>query len=393
MDRVCRSKDHTIFSLDASSTKRNATSIATGRCEPLTRDLCCTLQAEWENLAAAASLRNIFQFPSFVRNSLPLLCEHDPKIVTIRSEGLLIGIVILRRDIGYAKLPVSFWRSALHHEQYLGEPLVRAGFEDQFAAGLCTWLDHAPRDCCFLNLSMVSTDGPLAKAMERQCANDGRKILTANHFERAAILPVQHDGMQAKDLLRPSRRKSIKRAMTSLSKQGEVSLERLTDPAQLRDWTTQFLAMENTGWKHENGSSILCCEKETALYEAMIGEAFEAGNLHFSRLCLNRKPIAFTLDIAAAPVGYCLKSAIDQEYRKLSPGVLMEFETLKYYLGNKECLLLDSCSAPENALLNEMWPDRKAIMDLAIARKGLVYGVIFQGMYTIKSLLKTATGN
>ena len=222
-------------------------------CEALTDKTCAALQEEWASLAEAASEKNIFQFPWFVLGSLPLLSELSSKIVTIRQNALLIGIVILHRDVGYGKLPVPFWRSSLHHEQFLGTPLVRAGHEDAFAAGLCSWLDNAPRDCVFLKLCKISADGSVARAIADHCRADARPILTVNSHERAAIFPKAQEGANTEDLLSPSRRKSILKARKRLMKEGQVSLEQLTDPAQLDDWTSQFLAMEDTGWKHEEG--------------------------------------------------------------------------------------------------------------------------------------------
>ena len=363
----------------------------TWQCEALTAQLCAQMHDEWVQLAKAASEPNIFQFPSYLAHSLRLLADQAALLIAIRENGLLIGTVIVRRDYGYAKLPVLYWNSALHYEQFLGTPLVRKGHENGFATGLCEWLDDAPRDCAFLKLSMIGADGPITKAIARHCDHDQRQLFAANRFARAAIARVGHASANPEDLIGTNRRKSIRKARKKLSQQGEVSIERLNEPAQLEDWTAHFLALENTGWKREKESSILSCEHETALYKAIIGEAFETGNLHFSRLCLDGRPIAYTLDIAAPPIAYCLKSAIDQDFRKFSPGVLMEFETLKHYLAKQDTTFVDSCSAPDNAMLNDLWPDQKAIFDLVIERKGVIYTLIYRLVQAIKMLLKTAS--
>ena len=124
----------------------------------------------------------------------------------------------------------------------------------------------------------------------------------------------------------------------------------------------------------------------------MIAEAFAAQNLHFSRLCIDGEPIAYTLDIVVPPNSYCLKSAIDQRYRKFSPGVLMEYETLKHYLRSDAFTQVDSCSAPDNMMLNQLWPDRKAIADFAIARKGAAYAMLFRCIRGMKQMLTPASG-
>jgi CelD/BcsL family acetyltransferase involved in cellulose biosynthesis len=373
---------------DASPTVRGD---LTWSCALLSADICKALAAEWGALANAASEPNLFQTPAFIAQSLPLLESLSPRLVQIRHSGELIGAMILRRDKGYAKLPVTFWRSALHHEQFLGTPLVKAGYEDAFAKGLCQWLDQAPRDCGFAVLSMISADGPIAAAISRHCKASKRRLFATNQHSRAAIRPALHRGAQADDLLRGSRRKSIRKARRRLEALGNVTIKRLSEANQLDSWTSHFLNMENTGWKHEEGSSILSCKDETQLYRAAITSAFHAGTLTFTRLCLDGTAIAYTLDIAAGDTGFCLKSAIDQSYRKYSPGVLMEHETLRHYLDTDKHTLLDSCSAPDNAMLNELWPDRITICDLAIGRKGAPYDQLFGLAYAIKSLNKTAS--
>jgi CelD/BcsL family acetyltransferase involved in cellulose biosynthesis len=357
-------------------------------CEELTLEVVLALTPEWEDLAQDVAEANIFQFPHFIRHSLPLLAWQRPQIITIRQAHLLIGIAILQRDVGYAKLPVPFWKSAIHAEQYLGTPLVRAGFEEEFAAGLTAWLDQAPLHCGFLQLAKIASDGPVAKAMMKLTQQAGRALMIANLHERAGIAPKARPGALADTHLSASRRRSIRRARKRLDDAGEVSIERLDKKDQLDEWIDQFLVMEDSGWKREAGSSILSCVRETALYRAMMREAFENGNLNLTRLNLNQMPIAYTLDILAPPTGFCLKSAIHPDYRKYSPGVLMEFETLKFYLGDTTLELLDSCTHPENAMLNELWPDKRKIMDLMIARSGPIYGAMFACVRAAKALLQ-----
>ncbi len=352
--------------------------------------------AEWQDLNAQPSEANLFQSPAFLMPSLPLLASQNPVIVTIREGDLLIGALILRRDVGYAKLPVTFWRSALHHEQYLGTPLVRAGHEGAFAAGLCAWLDQAPRQYCFVILSLISPDGAIAKAIAQHCAADGRLVSPFAEQTRAAIAPSGRGEINADQLLSSNRRKGLRKARKNLAKhvggEEKITIQTLAEAADLAAWIEDFLRLENSGWKKEQGSSILSCKHETALYKAIISDAFAAGNLHFSRLCADGQAIAYTLDIAAPPMGFCLKSAIDQDYRKFSPGVLMEYATLAHYLGKSDLALVDSCSAPDNHLLNELWPDRKTIADLAIARKGAFYSMIFRIVRRIKGLTGSAAG-
>ena len=227
--------------------------------------------------------------------------------------------------------------------------------------------------------------------MVDHCIKSDRKAFVVNKHQRAAICPRGHENINVDDLLSASRRKNIRKARKRLGEKGKVTVERLSDAKSLNDWIENFLAMEDSGWKHEEGSSILSSKDETSLYRALIREAFDNETLNFTRLCVDGTAIAYTLDVTAAPHGYCLKSAIDQNYRKYSPGVLMEYETLQHYLGKDEFALIDSCSAPDNSMLNDLWPDRKMLFDLVIGREGPLYRSTSELIYMIKSRTKTAT--
>lgn len=351
---------------------------------PLTQRSIAAIRQDWADLAGHASESNLFVFPGFVEASLELLGDAAPHLLTLRQGELLIGLMILRRDWGYAKLPVPFWRTAMHHEQYLGTPLVRAGSEANFARALFGWLDNSHLTQCFLNLTMVSADGAVATELAREAKRDARAVCALNSFERAAIAPGTTAFGNPEEALRASRRKNLRKARRKLEELGALTIERLTPGGDLESWLAGFLAMENTGWKRANNSAILCCAHETALYRTIVGDAHAAGCLNFARMCVAGQPIAYTLDILAPPHGFCIKSAIDTDFRKYSPGVLMELETLRHYSTSKALRLLDSCTAPDNEMLNELWPDRKSIADLLIARKGGVYEALFRLIMMLK---------
>lgn len=362
------------------------------QCQRLTIDMVQSIENEWIALCEAATDRNIFIKPCYIMASLPLLARFEPNLLIIRCNEQIIGLLILRRDTGYAKLPISFWRTAMHYEQYLGTPLVRAGLENEFAAALCQWLDQAPRNCSFLKLALLRANSKVTKAIIDHCKTEKRQYMRLNQFKRAAIIPSLHQNITPETLISQSRRKNINKAMKKLSEQGDVRIERLSKGDDVEEWITDFFNMEDSGWKHERGSSILSCINETYLYRQMIKNALFEENIIFSRLCLDDKVIAYTLDIASGTHSYCLKSAIHQDYRNCSPGVIMEFNTLKYYMTQERYKHIDSCTDPNNMMLNALWPDRKSLLDLVVARKGYVFSMVFKIIIIIKSMIMKKNG-
>jgi hypothetical protein len=353
--------------------------------EALTAAAVAALADEWAALADAAAEDNLFLRPWFVRPSLPLLAAMDPHLVTVRQGGALIGLTIVRGGRGFAKMPVHFLRNALHYEQYLGTPLVRAGAENAFARGLFAVLDAAPARVMLLHLALMGADGPVAAALLAAARAEGRPVMTLSRTRRAAITLPRPAG--APDAHLPaSRRKSLRRQAAALAALGTVTRERLDDPAQLDAWMGDFLAMEHAGWKGAQGSSLLSCPHETALYRAIVPAAAARGMLHFARLCLDGRPIAYTLDIGQAPAIYSLKSAFDPALKKYSPGVLAEAATLTQWYETAGPARVDSCTSPDNALLNELWPDQRPLAALSIARRGMVYSAFFTAARLLKRL-------
>ncbi len=351
---------------------------------PLNAQSHAELREDWGDLADNASDPNIFSSPTYIAHSLPLLEQQKPYVLAVYNGDLLCGLTVLRGDLGYAKLPIPFAKSALHPEQYLGALLVRSGCEDDFATGLCNWLDNAPLRFCFVNLKLARASGRTTASLARHCEAQDRPLLKLSAFQRAAIVPQSGASGECDTHLSAGRRKSIRRAWNGLGKLGDLQLERLEQGGDLSVWLNGFLAMENSGWKGENKSSILSDRHEVHLYSEIIGKAHETGDLHFTRLSLDDRPIAYTLDIWLGDAAFCLKSAYDEQYRKFSPGVLMEHEALKAYSNHSRIRLVDSCSAADNHLLNELWPDQTEVTDFLIGRSGPAYRMLFEAITRIK---------
>lgn len=370
MDMSASPKPKAHLQLSWRSMQLNAASIA-------------SLRDEWEDLTEHASDPNVFATPTYIALSLPLI-DNECSILSFYNDGLLIGLTILRDDIGYAKLPLLFKKSALHPEQYLSPLLVRKGCEDAFARCFCNWVEQTPPWVSFVNVTFARLSGDVADALAHHCRTHNQPFLQLGAFERAAIVPkrVSKDDFAAH--LSANRRKSIRRAWNGLSKLGSLNFERLEQGGDLPAWLSGFLAMENAGWKGENNSSLLANSDEAQLYSEIVAEAFQAGDLHFTRLCLDDKPIGYTLDLWRGDHAFCLKSAFDEQYRKFSPGVLMEHEALKFYAEHDRIRLVDSCSAPTNDLLNELWPHQTSVADFFIGRRGWLYRLVFEAVKRIK---------
>lgn len=353
--------------------------------DTLTEQLVDGLAAEWLDLATAASEKNVYYFPWFIAASLHLEAMQNASVVRVYQGNVLIGLWVAKEDFGYAKLPVLFDRSVLHPHQFLGTPLVRKGAEEAFVYGWMDWLDRAPGSRSFVLLPMFNGQGPLFSALTAFCIGQGRAHIELERSERAALLPKGSKKQSAIAKINKSRARSLLRRKGKLAELGDVTVEYLQAHDDIAPWLEDFMRVENQGWKKDEGTSILQNPADIALYEKMAPAAFAHGHLKFVRLKVDERPIAYALDLACGEFVYCLKCSHDRAYRKYSPGVLLEYESLKNYDNSSIDYVIDSCTAPDNAMLNDLFPDQKPFVTILIPRKGLIYTALFRLINFLKS--------
>lgn len=355
---------------------------------PLTAQAIADLDDQWYDLAAGAVEKNVYFFPWFIQASLGLYKNKQPTLLSIYYDDLLIGLLTYEDSFGYAKLPIGFYRTALHPHQFTGTPLIRDGYAQSFAAGLGLWIDAAPQSRSFCQLLQLNGEEEIVSALEERFTAEKRAFAFLERNERAAILTPQGPAQISHSHISKSRLKSIKRRRKNLEKLGSVSIETLSKDDDIQIWFDDFLRVENCGWKNELGTSIQENPADIEFYREMLGDAQKNNCVNFFRLCLDGKAIAYTLDILSGPFSYCLKCGHDFEYRKYAPGVLLELETLDYYVSNGEENIVDSCTHFDNTMLNDLWPDRKKIVSLGIAKKQIHHKILFNIMSRFNTLIK-----
>lgn len=356
--------------------------------QPLCASTITDLHEQWDCLANRAIEKNIFLFPWFIAASLPLLADKNPQITTIYDDDILIGLFIVTKDVGYVKLPLKFYRTALHPDQFLATPLVRDGFADQFALGLCQWLDNSSADIALKLFPLLSADSPIYSSLKKICKFQNRPLVIVDKFSRAAIKPKAHTKELVLDALGKSRRKNLRRTAKKLAQLGSVKIQRMQASDDIDEWIDGFLQLEHSGWKGQNKSSLLARPKDTEFFVNLAHSASANNAMNFFRLTLDDRPIAYAFDLIGEPHGYGTKSAYDEAYRAYSPGILLIYESLKYYLVRQEFDIIDSCTAPDNMMLNDLWPDQREITTLALLRSGKRYQWSFLFLHGLKLKLK-----
>lgn len=88
-------------------------------------------------------------------------------------------------------------------------------------------------------------------------------------------------------------------------------------------------------------------------------------SIRFAKLTLDSKPIAMLVDISSGGHVSGYKTAFDERFSDDSPGFLIERENVRW-LHELDCTICDSCTDPNNQLINRLSCDRLPIQGVVI---------------------------
>lgn len=320
----------------------------------------------WSRLAARAIEPNPFHEALFVPAAARALGQADVQILVAEADGDWIGalpVVVRRRPA----LP-AFAEAWQHPYCFLGTPLVAADRLSEFAAALADSLAKGEH-FRLLMLRRCST-GPVLDTIAAACeGRRGTALLFERRFERGAYRG-RPESDQPLAWLRGKRRSELKRQRRKLSEElgAEVEIEERPDTeAAIAD----FLALESSGWKGEQETALASDRGSLELFRQMCESFGPAGRLRIRALAGDGRALAMTCDLAAGDTLFGFKSAYDESLRSFSPGVQLQADAFQAF--DRECAaeLFDSCSEPDNEMVNGLWPDRRGIATVIFGPDGI----------------------
>lgn len=343
---------------------------------------------EWDALAVGASEPNPFAERWFLAPALKHLRDgRTVRLIEARDgDQRLAGIVPLVLKRGYARLPIACTTNWLHFQCFMGSPLVRAGQEEKFWRALLALLDDSPWPKGFVTLSGLLEDGPLHRAL----AAVDRRHAVVHRYQRAALLGGGDHESYLDGNIRSKKRKELRRLANRLGELGTVTHRLFSNPATLEQWCDDFLALEASGWKGAHGAALGNTPATRAFFRDMMRGALDAGRLEIERIDLDGHAVAMLITFRTPPGAWQFKIAYDERHARFSPGVMIELDYLKRALGDPEIMWTDSCATADHPMINHLWAERRAIIQVTLPLKGTRRRLTHTAARTVERLAATA---
>lgn len=328
----------------------------------------------WKVLARRAIEPNVFYEPWALIPALSCLrSRFEVRVVLIWSDedpGRLLGLFPLIHNTHYRRLPLIRWSTWTHNHCYLGAPLVRGGEEEDCFKQFFRWLWDDNRATVF-SINKLPTKSGLYRALTEFLRKEDIYVDDMEKIDRAILEPSLNHVEYLSAGVRPKKRKELRRQKHKLSELGrlEFSLFRHRDIEFLDRWIDEFLTLEKSGWKGKNKTALASTPAEKEFADQLLRGAAGRDQLLMHRMTLDGRPIAMKVSFTADQCGFAFKIAYDENYSRYSPGVLLEYESMKTALDQLNLRCFDSCADENHNMIDHLWRERRQIVNLHIATR------------------------
>lgn len=327
-------------------------------------------KSQWNILAAGAVEPNPFYESWFL---LPALQQFDPdgkvEILAMWHDKALVGLLPVADARIYGRWPIAHHVNWLHHNAFLGAPLVMPGFERSFWELIFKTMDRRRGKSLFLHLNGLVIGAPIQRALEQTCLRQNRRFALVDEQERALLQGPATAEEYFEGAVRGKKRKELRRQKNRLAEMGDLQFLRSDGGGNPDKWIDEFLALERASWKGEAGSALDCtAETRTMFREALRGAAAK-GQLELLDLRLDGVPLAMLVNFICSPGSFSFKTAFDEGYARFSPGVLLQIENLAL-LERGDVDWCDSCAAEGHPMIDSLWTGRRRIGRYSVAIGG-----------------------
>ena len=278
------------------------------------------LEGEWTRLGAFFPTP-LVQYDWILSCAETLYPEEDLRVVLVRAGDRVTAIA----PLVLVRKAVTRWLEIIG-VSVLYEPCGLL-YEDPHA--LQELLDGVLHLGYPVLLARIPAASPIPSAMRVQ--KKARAVVLVREAAGSCCVDIKSDWNTIFSSIRPNRRTDFRRTQRQAEAIGEVSVEIFCPaPDSLEPHLNEAIRIEAASWKGQAGSSLRDNERLRAFFRNYAGKACRNGTL---RICFYRvKGVAISMHIGVeyARRLWIFKIGYDESWRKISPGMQLAHQTIRY---------------------------------------------------------------
>lgn len=330
----------------------------------LRSDEWLALGPEWETLIAQALEENAYYARQYVEASLTHIERRKVKALTVWAGDTLVALLPFVTErwrwLGLTRANVA-WKTPY---STLTAPLIDRRFAGPAIDALTTAMQQMPGAWLFPELTLT---GEVNKQLSNVWESKGvsREVFAA--FDRAVMVHGEDFEHHRHTVFSKKRRKELERVRKRLSDLGTITETHATSGPALDHAVEEFLRIEASGWKGNQGTALGSSERTRAFAREAFGNRNGQSLARADLLLLNGTAIAAYLTLQTGSTGFTIKCAFDEAYRSQGVGLILFENMIRNFLNGHWATKLDS-AANEGHMIGALYNSTIAMGDL------LVYG-------------------
>jgi CelD/BcsL family acetyltransferase involved in cellulose biosynthesis len=240
---------------------------------------------------------------------------HGLRICALWRDHRLVAVFPLRSGGGRRLAAISNDHS----------PIFRPLAADERA--LETVVEAALDSSWQVDVESIPAEDPALRALERT-ARRRRRLLAIETLPASPTVATGGDFGRYREP-RKHRWREIERRGRKLRREHETEFRLVTEPRELKRELETGLQLEASGWKGKAGTAILASTSTAGFYRSLARLFHSRGELRLSSLVSDDEVIAFDLALVHGSRYFLLKTAYDERYRSLAPGLVMRLAVIE----------------------------------------------------------------
>jgi hypothetical protein len=312
-------------------------------------------------MAAAAIEPNPFYEPWLLLPALEQFgLERNFRLITLWNGDRLDAVMPMERTGGFKGLPLPTLGSWRHRHCLLCTPLVRAEGAEETLAALIDWLRADGDGASVVGLKYIPSDGPFYRAL---MATEVR-CLVMDGYSRPMLRRHTDGEAYINEFISRKERQELRRRERRLQEQGRLKFVALGPGGDIERWIDEFLRLEASGWKGQEGSAMICSDANRRFLTETFIAAYKRGRLEMVGIDLDGKPLARCTGFLAGEGAYAFKPAYDEAFAKFSPGIIAEVARIRNLHELPGVRWMDSFTDANNSVMSRLWKDRLTVQTL-----------------------------
>jgi CelD/BcsL family acetyltransferase involved in cellulose biosynthesis len=328
-------------------------------------------RAAWLALEARALEPNAYLSPCFVLPALEYLDPDSNAVILLAEHAAANGTQIVAAGVfepllGTRHFPVPHLCAYRSRHTFTGGVLLDRDCAAGALRALLNYVHANPWRYQGIDFGLAFADGMQAQLFSEVLQQHSVQAQAVTQVERAVLwrAGMGEPGIAA---VAPARSKDMQRQWRRLNERGALAWSAIRSQDLAAQCAAMFMALENTGWKKQEGTALACTAADTAFFRAVVEGFAREERMLFTELTLDGHVIASTVNMLSGDAAFAFKVGWDLEFKSFAPGLVNEWEFVRQSAQLlPDARYMDSGASP-GSYIEDFWPGRRPMSNLVAA--------------------------